>query len=68
MQRKTIMGRVCGGNTNRVDQTPEFCKKSSRNWELGGAAKWINTATAHEEATCVGSLDSKTSGIIFIVL
>ncbi len=51
-----------------VDQPPEFCQNNSRNWELGGAAEWIDTATAHEEATCAGSLDSKISGIILIVL
>ncbi len=53
---------------NRVDQTLEFCQNNSGNWELGGAAEWIDTATAHEEATCAGSLDSKISGIILIVL
>jgi hypothetical protein len=38
------------------------------NWELGGAAKWINPAMAHEEATCAGYLDSKTSSRNLIVL
>ncbi len=62
------MGRVCGVNTKQSWPTSIVWPKKTGNWELDGAAEWINTATAHEEATCAGSLDSKTSGIILIVL
>jgi hypothetical protein len=52
----------------KLTKLRNFAPKKSWNWELGGAAKWINTATAHEEATCAGSLDSKISNKILIVL
>jgi len=38
--------------------------KKNRNWQLGGAAKWINAAPAHKEAIGGVALEREVSGKI----
>ena len=49
---------------SRVDLPSDFCQKQSRNWQLGGAAEWINATPPHEEAIGTVALEREVSGKI----
>jgi hypothetical protein len=40
------------------------CQNNSRNWQLGGAAKWINATPPHEDAIGTEALEREVSGKI----
>ena len=56
--------RMISSRTNSVDLPTDFCRKKSGNWQLGGAAEWINSAPAHEEAIGGVALERGVSGKI----
>ena len=51
---------------SRVDLPSDFCQKKSRNWQLGGAAEWINATPPHEEAIGGVALEREVSGKIYL--